>query len=277
MGMHVKNSEIIIVAGAGRSGTTWLGNIIAGDEFKILFEPFDYRKIPAIEGLGLRPYFRPHDEYSEWREIIYQIMTGQYNHDWVKDVNIELNLKKCRGVLVKDIRINGILKWMDNNYAIKLLFIVRHPCAVAVSRMQCKWKPEVNAFMQNNQLIEDLDVDVPYLRSLLKSELYSHVIMWCFENAVPLRQFGEALPLFRYECLMTDKEKYVPAMLDLLGLTYDSAREKAISKLSNMSTRNRIDYDSLLNGWKQYISSENANVIYQIVSHFKLSSLYVLG
>lgn len=268
------NEEIIVVAGAGRSGTTWLGNIVAGDEFKVLFEPFDYRKIHIIEGLGLRPYFRPHDDYLEWREIIWNIISGEYIHEWLINTNKELDLAKFRGVLIKDIRINGILKWLQINFNIKPVFIVRHPCAVAVSRIQCNWKPEVDSFLNNEELLTDIAIDREYLLGLSENKLYAHVIMWCFENAVPLSQFGNDLLSVKYEQLMAEPHNVVARILNELALTFDDTRHRMLEEISSTSTRNEINVNDLQHGWRNNISGNEIITIKQILTHFKLDELY---
>ncbi|MEM8863884.1 MAG: hypothetical protein AAGD96_36710, partial [Chloroflexota bacterium] len=51
--------KTIVLAGSGRSGTTWLGNIIsANPNVGILFEPFDNRRVPDVLPLKLITYAR---------------------------------------------------------------------------------------------------------------------------------------------------------------------------------------------------------------------------
>jgi hypothetical protein len=59
-------SQSILLAASGRSGTTWLGNIVAADpNTRIFFEPFDPRRVPAAACLPLRAYARPEGSYPE--------------------------------------------------------------------------------------------------------------------------------------------------------------------------------------------------------------------
>jgi len=54
-----KPENTILVAGSGRSGTTWLGDIIGSSAgFLSLFEPFDPRHVPDINIPLLRLYIR---------------------------------------------------------------------------------------------------------------------------------------------------------------------------------------------------------------------------
>jgi len=267
----------VFVIGSGRSGTTWLGNIVAGDELITYFEPFDYRRVSAFTGLGLRPYFRPNDSHSEWKLIIDDLLCSRLKDDALANSNNALVPRNCRGILIKDIRINGILMWLQKNFDIRFVFILRHPCAVALSRVRCNWVPEVESFFENKEIVADLNVDINFLRELSLNPLFAHLIMWCFENAVPLRQFGDSLPLFRYENLMTDKETTVPAILATLGLSFNDARQRAFNELSNMSTRSIIDPFELIHGWRKFITDSEINTITKIIRHFELSSLYEIG
>lgn len=270
------NDPVFLLAGSGRSGTTWLGNIIAGDELVTYFEPFDYRRVPSFNGLGLRPYFRPDEPHEEWKDVVKKLLTGGLNDKALVNSNEQLDPCTCKGTLIKEIRVNGILLWLQKNFSLKFIFIIRNPCAVALSRLECNWVPEVDSFFENSNLISDFAIDVKPLKEKALNPLLAHVIMWCFENIVPLRHFGENLPVFKYEDIMSDKENVVPAILDTLDLCFNEARQNTFDQLSNMSTRRIIDRNELIFGWKNKISSDDLGQILYILEAFNLSSLYKL-
>jgi hypothetical protein len=47
-----RRQDSILVAGTARSGTTWLGDILAGANGRILFEPFHPQKVAAMAHLS---------------------------------------------------------------------------------------------------------------------------------------------------------------------------------------------------------------------------------
>lgn len=270
------NSPVFLLAGSGRSGTTWLGNIIAGDELLTYFEPFDYRRVPSFTGLGLRPYFRPDESHDEWKDVIEKLLTGCLDDKALVNSNEQLDPYRCKGTLIKEIRVNGILLWLQRNFNLKFVFIIRNPCAVALSRLECKWVPEVDSFFENSNIVSDLEVDLKPLKKKALNPLFAHVIMWCFENAIPLRHFGGNIPIFRYEDIMSDKESLVPTILNSLGLYFNESRQNTFDQLSNMSTRSQIDRNELMFGWRNKISVDELSQISDILDVFNLSSVYKL-
>lgn len=87
------SSETIIVAGSGRSGTTWL---------------------------GLRPYFSPDKDYPEWRPFIEKVLSGKIENELIDYDKHRMNASKTpKGILLKQIRANGMLAWIDEIFAAK--------------------------------------------------------------------------------------------------------------------------------------------------------------
>lgn len=77
---NTKNT--IIVAGSGRSGTTWLGDILNyKNNYRVLFEPFHKQKTKEWNVPYLRTYLNPEKEYPEYANKIKTILSGKVSNE----------------------------------------------------------------------------------------------------------------------------------------------------------------------------------------------------
>lgn len=93
--------------------------------------------------------------------------------------------------LVKEIRANVLLPWLHSVFPdVPIVLILRHPCAVALSRLSLRWGTTLDDFLSQPALMDDylhpIEADIrgatePFDR---------HIFMWCIENYVPLRYFA---------------------------------------------------------------------------------------
>jgi len=267
-------SNTLIVAGSGRSGTTWLGNIIAGDEYRIIFEPFDFRHVPEAVGLGLRPYFNADGDYPQWRPFIKKVLSGNIENEWVDRDRPRLNpSKKPKGILIKEIRANGLLAWLNRNYGCRIVYIMRHPCAVIASRMKLKWETHIDAFLCQPELMHDLLYKYEDVMKNAVTDAEKHAVMWCVENVVPLNQLSKQQAVFcHYEALVIDPEKEVRRILNLLDIDFSESRKKATGEIVlpgwAEQTRGTASGLNNLNKWKDCLSDDEKRKISSVLGAF---------
>jgi Sulfotransferase domain len=266
--MSMTNStKYIIVSGSGRSGAVGLGDIIAGDDCRSLFEPFDERQVPELVGLGLRPYFRPEGSYPQWAEPIKEILVGNIHNDWIDKDTSRFNTTKDTGtIVVKEIRANGILAWLDKNYCCRIVYLLRHPCAVIASRMKLRWETHIDMLLNQSELMEDYLN--PYLDVMrhASSEAQKHAVMWCAENVVPLRQMSDSnWILCCYEQLLTQPESECQKLLEQLNLDFSESRRAAMFEFCHKpSTGERHQVAR----WKQLLSVRDKCEIAAVLQAF---------
>ncbi len=264
------HENTIIVAGSGRSGTTWLGNIIAGDEYRIIFEPFDYRHVPEAVGLGLRPYFRPNQDYPKWHNFMERVLSGNIENAWIDQDRQRLDpSRNPKGILIKEIRANGLLAWLNKSYGCKIVYIMRHPCAVIASRIKLKWETHIDEFLCQPELMHDLFYRHEDVMRNVQSEAEKHAVMWCAENAVPLTQLSEQQAVFcHYERLVVDTEKEVRRILNLLNIDFSDSRKKAIGEIVRPGWAGSGETASNLNKWKDCLPDDEKRKILSILDAF---------
>jgi hypothetical protein len=266
------------VAGTARSGTTWLGDIIALQiPSRVLFEPFHPDLVPEYQGFRYFQYLRPGVENLEFYAFAQKVFTGEIRNPWI-DRHNERIISKFR--LVKEIRANLALKWLHDSFPeVPILFIIRHPCAVVLSRMELGWATDsdIEPFLSQPELLEDhLEPYLDLIRSAANIE-EKHAVIWSVCNLVPLRQFhpGE-LKIVYYENLCTQPEIELPGIFEAIGYRYSGAPATSINQPSQ-TTRGAsavVAGTNKIGSWKRKLSRSQIDNILRVVRGFDLDHLY---
>ncbi|MDQ3005899.1 MAG: sulfotransferase, partial [Chloroflexota bacterium] len=268
----------ILVAGAARSGTTWLGDLIASQiPCRILFEPFNPNLVPEYRGFRYFQYMRPGSEDPEFRAFARMVFTGEIRNRWVDRQN-ERIVSEYR--LIKEIRANLALKWLHDNFPeIPIIFLMRHPCAVVSSRMELGWATDsdIQPFLSQPDLMGDYLCDYHELIRNAKTEEEKHAIIWSISNLVPLKQFqpGE-LKIVYYEHLCTQPDLELPEIFNSIGQRYDATAMDRINRPSQTTRKT----SAVVNGkdqifhWKQQLTPLQIDNILRVVEKFGLDDLY---
>lgn len=127
--------DSIFVAGTGRSGTTWISDIINyRNEYRYVFEPFNPYKVGICREFRYRQCLRPENREERFIEPAKAILSGRVRNSWTDQYNKKFF---CRQRLIKDIRANFLLKWIHANFpGIPIILLLRHPCTVANSKLK---------------------------------------------------------------------------------------------------------------------------------------------
>jgi hypothetical protein len=270
--------QSILVAGTARSGTTWLGDLIASQiPCRVLFEPFNPDLVPEYSSFHHFQYLQQDVKNQEFYEFAWSVFTGEIHNRWIDRQN-ERIFSKYR--LIKEIRANLALKWIHDNFPeVSMVFIMRHPCAVVLSRMELGWATDddIKTFLSQPDLIED------HLGSYMdtihnaKTDEEKHAIIWCVSHLVPLMQFkpGE-LHITYYENLCTQPKIELPDVFNAIGL---GKAVKVMDKINQPSQTTRSNSavvkgtDKIIS-WKKKLTSVQITNILRIVEAFELSHIY---
>ena len=266
----------IFLTGSGRSGTTWVQEIInTHNEFRVMFEPFHSDKVSLLNGWYNRQYIRNFDQSDNFISPANIILSGSIRHKWIDRHNYRMFAKKR---IIKDIRTQLMLKWIKTNFPeIPIIMIMRHPCAVANSRIRANWGTFLNEFIAQEQLVNDfLSPFIKYIKES-NSTFENQLFMWCIENYVPLKQFnpGEILLIF-YENICSNPQNEISKILNFLNINYDYNYIKKSKKPSSVSHKDSaiISGGDFIKKWKSFISANQINRAVQILSIFGLQNIY---
>lgn len=268
-----------MLAGTGRSGTTWVEEVINhGNAYRVMFEPFHQKKIDLVSHWNYRQYLRPGDERPGFVEPARLILSGRIRDAWIDQFNRRTVAHRR---LVKDIRVQLILRWVRARFPeIPILLLLRHPCAVAHSKVKLGWDSHLDDFLAQEELMAD---HLEPFRALLEGatdDFEKHVLMWCVENYVPLRQFapGEILPIF-YERLCVEPAAEIARILAFIGDGESAAAVEAACRPSAMSRSDSavVSSASLLESWRAGVSPGRIARTMELMAGFGLDRLYGPG
>ena len=97
----IKNT--VLLAGVGRSGTTWLSDIINyNNAYRDMFEPFYNDRVPMCKPLRNKLYLRRDEVNSKVEGISNKILSGKIRNSWCDSQNKRIFSTQR---ILKDIRV----------------------------------------------------------------------------------------------------------------------------------------------------------------------------
>jgi hypothetical protein len=275
---NVRDSgKSILVTGSARSGTTWLANILASQgKFRIMFEPFNPNLVPEYRKFNYFQYMRPEEYDQDLYEFCNQVFTGKIRNAWI---DREIQYLLPQGRVIKCIRSTLMLRWLDIQFPeVPKVFIVRHPCAVVLSRMKLGWATDddIRHFLSQPKLMSDFLADKLEIIARAKTDEEKHAIIWCITNLVPVQQFvGQKLNLVFYEQMVQNPPETIAKIFQILGLSMNDSVSMTISQPSLTSTASSaiLTGKNLTDQWKNELSTPMIDRILSIVNEFGLSHI----
>jgi hypothetical protein len=275
--------DVIWIAGDGRSGTTWLEQILnyTGNR-RIVFEPFHPFRVEPMSSLRPLHYARPDSPSTELALLADRVFSGTFYHPLVDRGKVRL---VHDGLLVKDIFANLFLGWADRRYPdVQKILIMRHPFAVASSKLRLQswhWVDSATTLLEQKHLVDD------YLRphvdmiSSVSDPFEMHVLLWSIMNMVPLLQLPESrLRVVTYEGLCRSPNEELKCLVDWLGwestVLEDPKLENAISRPSRtVRTDSAIQVASdPVTSWFEHVTTDMRHRGQRILESFGLEDLY---
>ena len=226
-----------LIAGSGRSGTTWVQDALAtANGLRPVFEPLH----PAVSAVGERYAHRalaPDESHPELRRFLEAVCLGRNQDLWTTyrrqrrwlfpprekfstlsdaarvyrnwkrflgDVPSLMRMSQGRVPLVKCIRANLMLGWLSRQFECSTVLLVRHPGAVIESKLQGYWNVQaVLAGFRGDAGFHELTGG--RYHSLLNRDL-SHVAamaaLWVIENQYAIEHAArDKVTVVHYECL----------------------------------------------------------------------------
>jgi hypothetical protein len=280
--LHVDMHDLsgsILLAGSGRSGTTWMSQIINhGNPYRDIFEPFHPQHVRQAKKWPAMRYVSVESSDDKLAQQIKGLLAGRVRSRWTDAYNRK-HVTNQR--LIKAIRTNLMLGWIRNQYPqVKLLFAMRHPCAVAYSRVKLKWDTHLDELLSQSALI--YDHLAPYREMIEQAERNDnvwrkHLAMWCIENIVPLRELTPSdAHLMRYEDLCQNFDAEVAALFAYLGREVPTGIRNAARQRSASFRRDSaiLRGGDLISDWQRHVEVEQIDAMLDMLAAFGLSHLY---
>lgn len=274
--------DTVLIAGVGRSGTTWLADLINFDgRYRDLFEPFHPWMVPAAEPLKGRWYQRAGDAPpAAFVEYVGRVLRGRVCQPWIDRFNQRL---VSRRRVVKAIRANLFLGWLANRYPqVKIILLMRHPAAVARSRLALpagwEWRPTLAELLEQRTLQDRLSPAQRRLAASARDPFDEYLLTWSISHQIPLAELqpGSVLPVF-YERLRSEPETQMRRVFAFIGRPWAPACLQAHGAPSK--TTRRMNKDARNAGmpeapWVAWLSAPRRQHTREILDAFELSWLY---
>ena len=272
LGRDHRNS--VFLAGSGRSGTTWVSEIINHHNgYRLVFEPFHPGKVGICKNFRRKQYLRPDDRREEYLGAARKVLTGRIRSSWTDRFNRKF---VARRRLIKDIRANLLLGWMRENFpGMLIVLLLRHPCAVAASRLALGWRDNLAETMEQEERVEDFLSPVEAEIRAARNAFERHVFSWCFDNYVPLRQFGPGeIHLAFYENFVVHPEDEVRRLFNFLGEDFDGRVYRVLRRPSPLSRKGE---SPSVDAWHRSVTDSQLERAVEVLGLFGLDRVYGAG
>ncbi len=271
-------TDTVLLAGSGRSGTTWLGEIIdRHHDHRVIFEPFKPDAVTLARPFRAGLYLRPGVDDPTYLIPAARIFSGALRSRWADHQN---HARLVRRRLVKEVRINNLLPWISDAFPeLRLVYLVRHPVAVADSARRTGWRdqPDLDALLDQPALVEDHLAESVDVLSGLRTPWERLIGQWCGENLAPLRMLDpDRACLVFYEELCDRSAPVAEEVLAHLGQRPDGALDEARRRPSRTATPDSavVQGEDLVGGWGPSVSSEELERAVEIVDACGLGEVW---
>ncbi|HKW45585.1 MAG TPA: hypothetical protein VJN22_08000 [Candidatus Eremiobacteraceae bacterium] len=273
----------VLLASSGRAGSTWVAQVINyRNDYRLMFEPFREDVVPEAAVFRLNQYIRPTDKPAALLAAAENIFSGRVRHDWVDAYNRRLFVSRR---LIKAIRVNLFLKWTRVNFpTMPVVLLLRHPCAVAQSRIALGWHMDLEfRFLAQPALVEDALVPFADAMRQASTEWERQIFAWCVENYVPLAQCSAGdVHIAFYENFCLNPEEELGRLGRFLKIPFDRRVSKALTRPSKTTRTGQrgegissvVSGADAVEAWRPLVSDDDLQRAMDIVRLFGLDSIY---
>lgn len=281
----------LVLAGTPRSGTTWLAETlktIPGAE--VLMEPFDPGRHPEVEqyGVHMNTYIAPNTDAPETEEYVESVLKGRVRS--LDMLHSDFSLRRVLGLrhpIVKCVRGNRLLPWIERTFRVPSLLLVRHPCAVVSSQLRFPsgWN-ETKYRVEEGDIRSDIDAgewrhpnllldDFPALREVYRSirtvEEYL-AFEWAADVWVPFSFPTSTRYVVNYERLVTNGRKELEHIFTSLGRSVPGAayEQLRIPSQTTKSQSNVAKGKNPLTTWREHLDAEQVRAILDVTHRLGL-------
>lgn len=279
----------IWVTGDGRSGTTWLLDLINWHgKYRVLFEPFHPQFVKALQGYEFFQYLRVEERDSDLEVFLRSVFSGKFKN--VRSDTSQIRLF-YEGLLVKDIFSNLMLPWVNHNLpSVKKVLVIRNPFASALSKQKKKgwtWMTDPKDFLKQKELYVDHLTPFEEIISTVGDDFIERqVLIWAIVHYVPFKYLSQKdICILFYEKLAIDTEQQLKMLFRFL--TDKSSDDeiflngKILEKISKPSrTSGKASGSNLMRGqdpvksWLNELSTQQIDRGMEILHTFGLSDIY---
>lgn len=172
------------------------------------------------------------------------------------------------------------LEWFKKQFGGNIVFMIRHPIAVTLSRKQ---HPRLECFINSEYYKKHLSVkQLSYAKNIFETGTFFEkgIVDWCFQNYFPLKNVSKNI-LVTYEQLVVNPEPVVSTICKGLTLPKPNYILKRLNspsgstRQSDSSTKNQlykltVDRKWLINKWVDKVDNDKKDFADHALSLFNI-------
>lgn len=295
--------KTIIVLGFGRSGTTWISDIISKISGNlILFEPF-HPSVTEHSRMFSYSYIDGGEASSLLKNYLNDVLTKRHRKMWLMRNHVPVALDRisntflnrlwveCAVLGFKEIRANFMIEWFYKNIDCKIVFILRHPCAVIASIKnrsnfwEFGWPETYELFLRktiyHNRYKNHKIRNHTTIIKNAQTDIAKYTVMYALTHAIALPQLEQlGIPIFFYEDFYADPFGSVRRLSEYLGNGSVNIHPSyiftpAMTTLKTFHGIHAMEENIANKGaslfWENELSGKEVNQILEIVNTFGIS------
>ena len=284
----MNNAPPILVTGAHRSGTTWVGKMLAADaDTAYISEPLNVLHRPGVFRAPVKYWytFINHENAPEYLSAFRDLLNFQY-HPWLEIKSIRSGKDFLRmgrdfhtffigsmhgqRALLKDPFAVFSAVWFAQTLNCEIVFTIRHPAAFASSLKRLNWHFDFRDLLNQPMLMRDhLEADRADMGSIQADDMIGQsALLWrmIYRSVHSIIGLFPRFNIVRHEDLSLDPVTGYKSLYESLGLTFTEKVEDII--LNSSSSENprersqkrvhsvKLDSRANLANWKKRLTSE---------------------
>ncbi|MEM7114006.1 MAG: sulfotransferase [Chloroflexota bacterium] len=286
--MEDRRNRPILVTGSHRSGSTWVGQMIArSPEVTYVHEPFNVNPRAGIYSGQFEHWFTYvcaengglYEEYlRHCVEQRYPLALKLKAAEGLKDVarvvrnygRFALSSPSHQRVLIKDPIALFSAEWLANTFDMDVVVLIRHPAAFAGSIKQANWPHPFTHFLNQPLLIRDhlseFADDIELFANSDQAILDQAILLWnmIYATVIKLKERQSSWHFIRHEDLSTAPVEQFADLFQNLHLEYSQSVQDEISSHS-LAIHSQKEHEILsirrnsyanLSNWKQRLTPQ---------------------
>ncbi len=287
--MADKISRPILVTGAHRSGTTWVGKMLAATpEIAYISEPLNVFHRPGVMRTPTRYWYTYicEENQNEYHTAFQEMLRFEY-HTWleiksIRSVKDFFRMSRDWGIfasgrlkqqtpLIKDPFALFSAEWFARRLNCLVVIVVRHPAAVASSLSRLGWSFDFSDLLNQPLLMRDwlepFRVDLEKFLDSDQDVIAQSSLLWriLYRVVAELQERQPNFIVIRHEDLSLEPLKQFGQLYQELGLEFTDQVGNLIQSVSSASNPKqlspnkvhsvRVDSQANVKQWQQRLTS----------------------
>lgn len=299
----MSNNKPILITGSHRSGSTWVGKMIAKSaKIGYIHEPFNLNQTMGVCGAKFTKWFQyiSNENQDLFVKHIRKTLNFSYNlGQELQNIRTPKNIVKMlidynnftknrilkRRPLIKDPIALFSAEWLASEFDMNVIILIRHPAAFASSLKRLNWQFSFKHLLEQNLLMDKylypFEAEMNEFVKKEKDIIDQAGLLWKIIHYVILKykQNYENWLFLRHEDISLNPTQEFEDIFNKIDLEYTASVRKKIKKYSNNSnpkepTRkyNNIKRNSKysIKNWKSKLSPTEIKKIRNIVEEISV-------